>query len=132
MRDICAIIESSPKPMSRFPINSIHMTNCDESYEVQITHVYQNKLKIEKYIETFQRFKAKTNLDAMRVGESHIISLRYEIRSKVRMLIPTTMESAIKYARQTQRKQFSFKMCQTWSTQTGHRFPGSRICSHYC
>ena len=30
------------------------------------------------------------------------------------MFFPTTIESAIKYVRQTQRKQFSIKMRQTW------------------
>ena len=42
------------------------------------------------------------------------------------------MESAIKYARRTQRKQFSIKMRQTWSMQTGHGFSCSRICFYCC
>ena len=78
-RDMC-------KPMSKY------MTSGDD---VQITHVFQGKkkkkkLKVEKYIETFRISKA------MRVGEFHIANSRYEIRSKVRMLFPTNMESAIK------------------------------------
>ena len=50
----------------------------------KITHVFQKKLKVEKYkkLSKILKAKAKANLDAMRVGEFRVTGLRYEILSE--------------------------------------------------